>query len=312
MTPFKGKLRTRHLEAMLAIADFGSLSKSAQHLHMTQSGLSRLLTELEEIAGGRLFERTGKGMSCTSLGEAMCQHAHILLGDLAKAEADLLAVAKGELGQLTLGCFSMFSGWPLAQAITLFRSRHPRIALSVQVGMHERMLEDLDSAKLDLLISRNLPNLDPALYRTRSLLEDKVVLACAADHPLAKTTRISLEDCAQYPWITAPPQTRVRLELETFLRQNGITLPAMIGALSLELNLELVKQGGYLCMLPYSVAQAHRQRGDLHLLPVSIDVAFPPLAAIWRREHTATLHIREFTNTLIDVIQNHDIVKSTK
>jgi len=74
----------------------------------------------------------------------------------------------------------------------------------------------------------------------------------------------------------------------------------------------LVKQGDYLCMLPYSVAHAHRQRGDLHLLPVTLEVDFPPLAAIWRREHTATLHIREFTNTLIEVIQNHNIVNSTK
>ena len=121
MTPFQRKLRIRHLEVVLAIADFGSLSKAAVQLHMTQSGLSRAITEVEEIVGGRLFERTGKGMVSTQLGEAMCRHAQVLLGDLDTAETDLRAVANGDLGSLSVGCFSMFSGWPLAEAVRVRR-----------------------------------------------------------------------------------------------------------------------------------------------------------------------------------------------
>jgi DNA-binding transcriptional LysR family regulator len=203
MTPFKGKLRIRHLEIVLMVADQGSLSKAASQLRMTQSGLSRAIAEVEECVDGRLFERSTKGMVCTPLGLAMCRHAGILLSDFGKAEADLAAVSRGELGSLTVGCFAMFSGWPLAEAVRAFRETHPQVALTIQIGTHERLIEDLDSGALDVLISRYTSSLDPLIYRSISLLNDNVVLTCAAGHPLAASPNLKLADCARYPWLTA-------------------------------------------------------------------------------------------------------------
>lgn len=302
MTPFQRKLRIRHLEVVLAIADFGSLSKAAVQLHMTQSGLSRAITEVEEAVGGRLFERTGKGMVSTPLGEAMCRHAQVLLGDLDTAETDLRAVANGDLGSLSVGCFSMFSGWPLADAVRAFRTDHPRVALAIHVGMHERLIEDLDAGKLDLLLSRRLPTLNPEIYRSVDLMEDSVVLACAATHPLARQATVTLADCVAWPWIAAPPKNRVRMELEAHLRATGTTVPQMVGALSLEFATEMIADGAYLCMLAASVGRTLEARGLLHVLPVELALDTPPLAAIWRRERSSTRQLREFTAALTSVV----------
>ncbi|WP_246013367.1 LysR family transcriptional regulator [Pigmentiphaga humi] len=298
-------MRIRHLETILTIVDCGSVSKASQQLHMTQSGLSRAIAELEEIVGGRLFERTGKGMTCTALGETMCRHARILLGDFAKAETDMIAVSRGDLGSLAVGCFSMFSGWPLAESVQRFRVQYPRVELTVQVGMHERMIEDLDSGRLDVLVSRSLPSLDSEIYRSVTLLDDAVILACSPGHPLALSERIGLADCVAYPWVTAPPQTRVRTELESFLRQREFAVPDVVGALSLEFALEMLASGVYLCMLPRSVAMVHQARGAVHVLPTVLEVEFPPLAAIWRRERSSTRHIREFAAVLASVVEEH-------
>lgn len=302
MTPFQGKLRIRHMEIVLAIADFGTLSKAAQQLHLTQSGLSRAITEIEEIVRGRLFERTGKGMVCTPLGEALCRHAQILLGDLDAAETDLAAVARGDLGSLTVGCFSMFGGWPLAEAVRRFRAIHPRVALAIQVGMHERLMEDLDAGKLDVLVGRHLPTLHPEVYRYTDLMEDSVVLACGTGHPLAQAAQVTLAECVAFPWIAAPPKNRVRMELEARLRAAGTPLPEMVGALSLEFVVEMVATGEYLCMLAGSVARMMQARGALHVLPVDLALDTPPLAAIWRRERSSTRQVREFTAVLASVV----------
>lgn len=302
MTPFQGKLRIRHLEIVLAIADFGSLSKAAGQLHLTQSGLSRAIIEIEEIAGGRLFERTGKGMVCTPLGEAMCRHAQILLGDFDSAETDLRAVAGGSLGSLAVGCFSMFSGWPLAEAVRAFREAHPRVILSVQVAMHERLIEDLDSAKLDLLVTRRLPALSPEVYRFTDLLKDTVVLACSATHRLAQRGEVRLEDCVAYPWILAPPKSRMRMEIESRLRQSGCAIPEMVGGLSLEFAIDMISDDRHICMLPGSVADTLAGRGRLHVLPVPLMLVTPPLAVIWRRERSSVRQIREFTSALAKVL----------
>lgn len=301
-TPFRGKLRIRHFEIVLAIANFGSLSKAAGQLHLTQSGLSRAITEIEELVGGRLFERTGKGMVCTPLGDALCRHAQVLLGDLDNAETDLAAIAQGSLGSLTIGCFSLFSAWPLAAAVRAFQAQHPRVALSIHVGMNERMIEDLDAGKIDMMVSRRPPTLNPDIYRFTDLLMDDVVLACAPHHPLAALPQVTLADCVVFPWVAPPTKNRVRMELESRFREWGSPLPALVGALSLEFSLDLIADGRYLWMLPGSVALRLTERRALHILPLPLQLRPLPLAAIWRRERTSTQQIREFTAVLTSVV----------
>lgn len=303
MTPFQGKLRIRHLEIVLTVSECGSLSKAAAQLRMTQSGLSRAITEIEELAGGRLFERTGKGTACTPLGTAMCRHARILMGDFAKAATELAAVSSGEAGSVTIGCFSMFSGWPLAEAVRRFRAEFPRVSLTIRIGMHETLMEDLDAAQLDVLISRQLASLDPGIYRWLPLLTDSVVLAGAAEHPLARRQAVNLADCAAYPWVTAPARTRLRTELETRLHDSGCPVPDIVGALSLEFATEMLADARHLCMLPGSVAAVLQRRGVLQVLPVALGLQGSPLAAIWRRERSSTRPVRAFAATLAEVIR---------
>ena len=62
MTPFKGKLRTRHLEIVLTVAELGNLSKAAAQLHSTQSGLSRAIAEIEGLDENDMLL---EGESCT-------------------------------------------------------------------------------------------------------------------------------------------------------------------------------------------------------------------------------------------------------
>ncbi|KAG1306985.1 hypothetical protein G6F62_015312 [Rhizopus arrhizus] len=113
---------------LVQVAEARSFTVAAGQLGLSQSGLSRAIAEIEELVGARLFERTAKGTTCTPLGEAMCRHARLLLTDFRKAEIDLAAMSRGDEGSLTVGCFSMFAGWPVAQAARLSASlsaHHP-------------------------------------------------------------------------------------------------------------------------------------------------------------------------------------------
>ncbi|OZI73792.1 LysR family transcriptional regulator [Bordetella genomosp. 2] len=303
MTPFRGKLRIRHLEIVLAVAELGNLSKAAAQLHSTQSGLSRAIAEIEELVGARLFERTPRGTSCTPLGAAMCRHARLLLSGFRTAEIDLAAVLRGEEGSLTVGCFSMFAGWPVAEGARLFREAYPRIMLTLEIGTHEKLIEDLDAGALDVLISRFSATVNPQVYRSAPLLNDPVVLACAPAHPLAAQPGATLADYVRYPWITALPGSRIRGELENSLRQAGLAIPAMIGALSPEFGREMLLAGDYLWMLPGSVAAVGRARGDFHVLPCRPALKRSPLAAIWRRDRPSTRQARAFASLLAQVIQ---------
>lgn len=303
MTPFRGKLRTRHLEIILAVAELGNLSKAAEQLHMTQSGLSRAVAEVEEIVAGKLFERSAKGMIATALGAAMCRHAALLLSDFHKAEADLGAIARGDLGNMILGCFSMFSRWPLAQAILLFRQANPRVEITVEVGSHEALIEKLDAGAIDLLISRAPGSQSAETYRTAALVHDGIVLACAPDHPLAGQDA-DLATCVQYPWISAPPGSIFREMLVNEVREAGLPTPEIVGALSLELGRELTSHGHFLWQLPESAARFMAARNEVCILPLSFNLCPGPLSAIWRRDRTSTRQTRGFILSLRRVVES--------
>ncbi|CAG2157615.1 HTH-type transcriptional regulator GbpR [Cupriavidus yeoncheonensis] len=301
MTPFRGKLRARHLEVILSVADLGSLSRAAEQLHMTQSGLSRAVAEVEEIIGGKLFERTAKGMAATALGTAMCRHAALLLGDMHKAEADLSAVAAGGAGTLSVACFSMFARWPMAEAILRFRRQNPAVQITVEVGPHESLIEKLDAGAVDLLVSRNPRSLHGATYRAVELIDDGIILACAPDHPLASTAA-DLVDCLAYPWISSPPGSHMRELLLTEVRDKGLEPPQIVGALSLELGRELTLSGQFLWHLPGSIGRYLASRGEVVVLPVSFDLTVGPLSAIWRRDRSSSRASRSFIVALRETV----------
>lgn len=306
MTPFKGKLRVRHLEIVLAVAELGNLSRAAAQLQTSQPSLSRAIAEIEELVGARLFERTAKGSHCTPLGLAMCRHARQLLIDFRKAEVDMAALLRGDQSSLTVGCFALFSGWPAAPAARRFRADFPRITLSIEVGTHEQLIEQLDAGAIDLLVSRYSAAVNPQIYRSVTLLNDPVVLACAPGHTLTTRPGATLADYARYPWITALPGSRIRAELEMNLVQAGLPVPDMIGALSPEFSRELLRDSDYLWMLPGSVAAVHQARGELAVLPVLPGIQPSPLAAIWRRDRPSSRPARAFTARMAQAIR-HDL-----
>lgn len=74
------------LHSFCALVEIGHFTKTAQKLHMTQSGVSQHLQKLEEYSGQVLLERTGKGIKLTRAGEQMYQQSRKILFALAELD----------------------------------------------------------------------------------------------------------------------------------------------------------------------------------------------------------------------------------
>jgi len=216
---------------------------------------------------------------------------------------ELAAVSRGDVGSLTIGCFSMFSLWPLPEAVDAFHQSLPRVSLNIEVGTHEKLLEDLDSGGLDMVISRSPAGLYPGIYRSIPLIHDPVVLTCALRHPLATHTLASIADCLGSSWITALPQNRIRVELVSKLREEGHPLPTLVGAVSMDFCREMLNTNRYLCMMPGSVAHVLAARKQLHVIPLDLGLTRSPLSVIWRRDRSSTRHVRSFATLLARIVK---------
>jgi DNA-binding transcriptional LysR family regulator len=81
----------------------GSLTRAALFLDINQSLLSRQLNALERECGARLFNRTGRGVELSDMGERIFPQVRALLADAERLEAEIRGEAREPAGRVTLG-----------------------------------------------------------------------------------------------------------------------------------------------------------------------------------------------------------------
>src|SRR5207247_9954859 len=103
-------LETRHLRLVAAVAEHGTLTKAGRVLHLTQSGVSRQLLDLETKLGLPLFHRLGKRMVPTPAGERLVVAARRAFPRLTDVEDELrrLAAVRRAPRRVTPGCYSWY------------------------------------------------------------------------------------------------------------------------------------------------------------------------------------------------------------
>ena len=77
----------RRLRTFVAVAELGTVSRAALRLHISQSALSRQIIDLEQEFGFKLFDRIGRRLVLTAVGEHLlgdCRDALAHVGSLAE------------------------------------------------------------------------------------------------------------------------------------------------------------------------------------------------------------------------------------
>jgi len=140
------------LELFLAVAETGSLTRAAAARGTSQSQISRQLGLLERGCGGRLFNRTGRGVALTELGERIAPRVRAWLADTDQLFADLRSMAGEPVGEVRLGILPSTAHPLITTVFARARERYPGVRLSVREGQGSQIDTWLDSAHIDLAI----------------------------------------------------------------------------------------------------------------------------------------------------------------
>ena len=200
------ELEIRHLRAVCAIADAGSISKAATTLGISQPGLTALLQRLERELGGRLFTRGRNGAVPTRLGDfVVCRARGTLLSmDELRRGASRYPADSGEVIRLggAMASVSVGQSRRLGAYLT-------GIDLRLQIEYSPQLLWELIVAgRLDAITTVDYPGyqVQPPSDLVFDVLQiEPVFIALAADHPLNKQEEIHLADLAEQRWAMTPP-----------------------------------------------------------------------------------------------------------
>ena len=125
---------TAKVRALLAAVDLGSISKAAEALGYTQSGLTHMMRSLEEEAGFPLLLRGNRGVSFTADGERLAPRFRELSKAAERLEQELALTRGLERGAVRIGSYSSISLHWLPQILEAFQERYPNIDVELLEG----------------------------------------------------------------------------------------------------------------------------------------------------------------------------------
>ena len=195
-------LELRHLVALAAIAEAGTISKAAEQLGYTQSAVSQQVASLERVVGSPLFDRHGgpRPLTLTEAGGVLLDHARIVLTQLRVAEADVRSVVGGERGTLRVGTIQSVGTRVLPGVLRRFHSDRPGVSVVLRESHDpDELLELVADGELDITFCEAALT-DPR-WVSRQVLVDPFVFIAPADSPEAALASVTPAMIADLPFV---------------------------------------------------------------------------------------------------------------
>ena len=207
----------------LAVAEELSFTKAAARLHVAQSGLSASVKSLERELGTPLFDRTTQRVALTEAGRVLVPEARRILAAVRDAHQAVDEVRGGLRGTLELGILHGLTPAHVPESLAAFRADYPQVDIHLIApgygGTSDHAVSLLEG-RLDLAYVMTTGS-SPGLV-LHTLTTEALVLACAADHPLAVRSDIDLGDVLDAEFIDFPVGWGIRSAVDRSFAAAGL------------------------------------------------------------------------------------------
>lgn len=223
-----GRLRMRHLTAIIAVADAGGFGRAAQVLRVAQPAVTRSVAEAEKALGVVLFTRSAQGATLTPAGQVFDDHARAVLKHLRLGARYAKNVAEDTGGSLVIGTHLSGKHRLLSEAIMALLAVRPDVRIELVEATPDQLLRQLRSGDIDILVGRVDRQSETSDLVTRALTIEAVTPVVRHNHPALIKGTTSLADLREYPWLLPANSTRVGRFVRSGFTQSGVELPSRV------------------------------------------------------------------------------------
>ena len=224
-------MQLRHINAMVAVADTGSLRAGAKRLGISQPALTKAIREIETLMGVSLLQKTVRGTVPTDAGRIFLVRARSIVEEMQRAKEEMSQLAGVHAGSVTVG-LSVGGGLLSGGAIQTFMRTHPHVRIRIIEGLFDQLVSGVRQGQLDFSVG-GLPaaEIEDRLHFD-ILFQNRIVPALRHGHPLANARSFAeLVDCdwalttddptyiahlAKHFSMLGLPAPRIRLRCESF------------------------------------------------------------------------------------------------
>jgi DNA-binding transcriptional LysR family regulator len=207
------------LRAFLAVLEHGSFSGAARAIGVGQSTVSFHIAALEQAVGTPVLDRRGRSIRPTAAGRVLRRYAVRMSSLHEEALARLRAEERGEAGRLSIAASTIPAEYLLPPLLAVFRSAHPRVAVTVTVSDSRAAIAALLAEECDLALAGAKPR-DTRLIAT-PFAQDDIVLVGPSPNPFAPKLRLTAAQLRSVPLVVREEGSGTRSALAAVLGRDS-------------------------------------------------------------------------------------------
>lgn len=282
----RSRLKTRQIVLLLQLYEQRSVLQAAKLSGMTQPAASKMLSELEESLGVKLFERHARGVEPTWYGEILVRHARSAMSEIDRAHEEIMALKSGLTGLASIGTVMNPGAHLVPSVIASIKQYHPRLLISVEMDFSRPLVAKLLQGRLDLVVGRILDSDGADELNFEPLCDEPHSIIARAAHPFADKRGLAIDDLLDLGWILQGAGSLSRVHFDSMLLEGGFTHPKnVVETSALPVTMALLQITDMITVLPEQSVQPYCDVGLLTILPISIDVKMQAFGIITRRNH---------------------------
>lgn len=280
------------------VAKCGSLTRAAEELYISQPAVSQAIKQLENQLGGKLFNRTHKGMELSDTGGkqifAIVEQALKLLTDAENKYSELKNTATGVV---RICASDTVSTHFLLKYIKEYHEKYPNVNLILENGTSADTIELLKNKKGDIgFVNLPIDDKDINLSNTVMQLHDTFVASDKFSELFGTT--VDLKRLQDYPLLMLELSTATRQAIVSFAHSHGIHLHPEIELASLELMAELAKNGIGIACIPREFVAHELENGTLKEIKTNPELPTRAIGLALPKDTELTFAVKEFLKLL--------------
>jgi len=300
----KSRLKLRELHTLEAVVQAGSMAKAAAYLGLSQSAVSKSITEMEHTLGVLLLERTSRGVEPTAPARILLRRSAAIFDELSQGLKEIEYLNDPTSGELRIGTTEPMTAIT-ATVIDRLSRQYPRMTFHVTVsGSTTLLFSELRERNLDLAIFRMAgpsPGMD---LKGEILFHDPLVVMTGQDNPWVGRRNIDLSDLMDEPWILPPPNLSIGQLVAEAFRARGLAVPrSSVITSSVHMRHNMLVTGRFLAMLPSAMLRFPTYRGSLKALPIELPETRRPIGLVTLKKRDLSPVAKLFVNCAREIVK---------
>ena len=278
-------------QAFVETVDCGNITKAAERLHYSQSGVSRMIQDLENEWKVTLLERSKNGVKLTSDGLKLLPYARRICEEFLQLQRQVDELSGLRAGLIRVGSFSDAAACWMPEWVERFHAEYPNIDFELLVGEQSEIEGWISSGRVDLGIL-DLPTV-PEL-ETVFLEQDPLYAVLPEGHPQAGDAVYPVADFCDESFLLLQKENRA--EAGEIFERCGLTPQIRFTTWDEQVILRMVERGLGVSILPGLALE----RQPFRVKALRLDVpAYRNLGIALRSRKSASLAVKRFLDLIL-------------